>query len=353
MTTARKDIVRSDEDGFYHCISRCVRRAFLCGFDRFSKKSFDHRKQWVEDRIKFLVTIFPIEVFAYAIQSNHLHLLLHTMHDLCESLSKEDVAKRWLLLYPKRRRPDGLPEEPNELEIQGLVSNLIRIEELRKRLGSISWFMKSVSEYVARRANAEDNCKGRFWEGRFKCVRLDTVAAILNCSIYIDLNPIRARLAETPEESQFTSAWTRIQALKAKKELQSLKNTDSSINKSNLDILELQTRSRRDSWLSPIGTPDGILPIDLEDYLSLLDWTGRQLRMDKKGGSIPQDLAPILERLGIDKSHWVDSAENFGHWFPRVAGNVQSMIQAARDIGQKCLHGISVAAVLFPSLETT
>ena len=167
MTIARREVIK-DGEATYHCTSRCVRRAFLCGYDAPTKRSFDHRKVWVQDRLKFLVNIFNLEVLAYALMSNHLHVLLRTRPERGAALSDEEVAERWLTLYPTADSRQLNGAEPSEQAIETLSHNRARIELLRKRLGSISWFMKSVSEFIARRANREDDCTGRFWEGRFK-----------------------------------------------------------------------------------------------------------------------------------------------------------------------------------------
>jgi len=77
MTYPRSHLVSEDEPGFYHVVSRCVRRAFLCGFDKVTKKCFKHRRHWIEDRILELADCFSVSVYSYAVMSNHFHVVLH------------------------------------------------------------------------------------------------------------------------------------------------------------------------------------------------------------------------------------------------------------------------------------
>ena len=345
MTTARREIVLNDRQCLYHCTSRCVRRAFLCGFDRLTGRSFEHRKALILQRIRFLVTVFSIEVLAYAIMDNHQHLLLRTLHT---PLSDEEAARRWRMLYPKRRHSNGTPCEPSQGEIAALVSDPSYIQELRSRLGSISWFMKSINEYIARCANREDDCKGRFWEGRFACQRVDTAAAALSCAVYIDLNQIRAGVADTPEESLFTSVWERIEGFGARRMLERVENSAA------VETVErLRERSRVDSWLVPIEktkTQRGFLSVSLEEYLSLVDWTGRELKAGKRG-RIPAGLAPLMERLRINPERWVDSAAHYGSWFYRIVGDAAELRSAAKAAGKKWFKGLAAARSLFCAPE--
>lgn len=312
MTNARKDIVAEGVDGIYHCISRCVRRAFLCGFDVLSGKSFDHRKELIRERLEFLVGIFTIDVLDYALMSNHGHYLLRVLSEYCDNLSDKEVAQRWLTLYPPKSA-----EVTTKLHIELLSEDKSRIKILRKRLGSVSWFMKSLNEYIARVANKEDGCKGRFWEGRFKCQKIEDEAGLAACSIYINLNPVRAKIAKTPEESKYTSAYERIHY--------------------------------KDTWLPPIDidkNKNGYLSMSKKEYLELLDWTGRQIVEGKKG-AIPKNLKNILSRLKLKDDSWVETTKHYGKWYCHIVSRYEEMKRFVKKTKRKWCKGLSAAKISF------
>ncbi|MEJ2612434.1 MAG: transposase, partial [Candidatus Thiodiazotropha sp.] len=198
---------------YYHCVSRCVRRAFLCGRDKFTGKSFEHRREWIQKRLIELAGIFAIDLVGYAVMSNHVHTLLYIDKKTAESWEPQQVVKRWHQLFSgsllSHRFIDGEPLSPAEYEV---VNELIT--RWRAQLMDISWFMRCLNEPIARQANKEDNCTGRFWEGRYKSQALLDEKAIMTCLAYIDLNPIRAKMAETPEKLEFTSISDRVAELK-------------------------------------------------------------------------------------------------------------------------------------------
>ena len=99
----RRYVVDDGEIGVYHCINRCVRRAFLCGTDEVSGKCFDHRKRFIQSRLEFLAGQFGIDVLAFAVMSNHLHVVVRNRPDVVKEWSDEEVARRWWMLFPKRR----------------------------------------------------------------------------------------------------------------------------------------------------------------------------------------------------------------------------------------------------------
>ncbi|MBN8549620.1 MAG: transposase [Deltaproteobacteria bacterium] len=326
MTQPRRAVVKGGE-GVYHCISRCVRRAHLCGFDKLTGKSFDHRKEWVRARLQQLVEIFCIELLSYSLMGNHQHTLLRTRVDRLAMLTDREVAHRWLLLYPKEVVIEKGVLRPSAKALDELASNTERISELRVRLGSISWFMKSFAEYIARRANQEDECKGSFWEGRFKCSAVEGEAAMLACSIYIDLNPIRAAIADTPETSEFTSAWERIRSLHG----------------------QLAEIGEPPIWLAPLAsTPErrGFLSLTLLEYLSLLDTTGREMRKGKRG-RIPAQLNPILERIGLRADAWLNASENLEKLFCAHIGHEKKLKQIAAIQSKRWVRGIRSARKVF------
>jgi hypothetical protein len=178
---ARRDIVDTHHVGVYHCIARCVRRAFLCGTDSYSGRDYSHRRAWILDRLRALAGLFGIEVCGYAIMSNHLHLVLRTRPDSVEQWSDGEVALRWRKLFPQRDDVTGEPAEPDDHDLAMLMADADRLAMLRGRLSSLSWFMRCLCEWVARAANREDGSAGRFWAGRFKSQPLLDEAALSAC----------------------------------------------------------------------------------------------------------------------------------------------------------------------------
>ena len=202
MTIARRLQIDLDETPYYHCVARCVRRAFLCGDDKPSGRNFDHRKLWILERLKLLAAIFAIDVCAYAILSNHLHLVLRILAEQMAKWTDEEVL-RLSRPAPPPRRSRGSRTGPR----RGASSSAAT---WRERLSSISWFMGRLCQSIARQANQEDECTGRFWEGRFRCQALLDEGALLACMSYVDLNPVRAGLARGLEDSTWTSIHQRL-----------------------------------------------------------------------------------------------------------------------------------------------
>jgi REP element-mobilizing transposase RayT len=378
MALPRSKYVQEGQEGVYHCFSRCVRRAFLSGYDTFTGQDFSHRKKWIRDRLKYLATIFAIEVCAYAIMENHYHNILRTRPDIVAKWSDQEVATRWLTLFPRHRGIGNAAIPPAEKDIRALMQCPERIAQLRKRLCSLSWFMGRLNEFIARAANKEDKVKGRFWEARFKCQALLDESAITACMVYVDLNPIRAALAATPEESEFTSIQERIRTWQedtmATSSVSKLAQDISSSSIQSNDPIQanagevpssipehisavsssLDGSSLSGAWLCPISLDSwkrGILQMTTVEYFDLVDKSGRMTRSDKRG-SIDVNMTPILLRIGVNPESWLETISRFGSEFRLAAGRLPSLRNFSDQLGKKWLKGVAAARAAF-ALSTT
>ena len=325
MPQPRYRLVDTQTTPYYHCISRCVRRAFLCGYDLSLRKDFDHRKQWILDRVNKLSSHFAIDVCAYAIMSNHFHLVLHIDTDRARQWTPDAVIDSWLELYTgpvvaHRYKAGATLTAMEEEALAGYVAIW------RARLSNLSWYMRCLNETIARMANREDNCTGRFWEGRFRSQALLDEAALISCMAYVDLNPIRAKMCTTLEQSEFTSIQERLRTFSGEK------------------------KEANSSWLASMGSDKlhaaGVLPIQQLDYFALVDWTGRVIRENKRG-AIPPRVQPILQRLGVEESNWVKNTQFFGRRFRRVLGRIDQIKAFADRIDQKWLTGLAQAKAFY------
>ena len=215
MTRPRKQQISLDATPYYHCVSRCVRRAFLCGTDTFSGRSYEHRRLQIQNDVLRLASIFFIDVAAFAVMSNHYHLVLHVDREACLKATPKSIAIRWHQLFAgkevSKKFIDGEFIESHEHEQLNTW-----LDQWRGRLHNISWFMKVLNEKIARAANKEDECTGHFWESRYKSQALLDEKAVLSAMTYVDLNPIRAAMATTPETSDHTSIKLRLEYWKNK-----------------------------------------------------------------------------------------------------------------------------------------
>ena len=308
MPKPRKQQVSIEDTPYYHCVSRCVRRAFLCGTDSVTGESYEHRRGWLENKLLELPQIFAIQIAAYAIMSNHYHVVLYVDSDSSKSWTDEEVIERWHSLFKgnllSQRFMRG--DEMNKADLARLQ---IYITEWRSRLTDISWFMRVLNESIAREANMEDDCTGRFWEGRFKSQALLDEAALAACMAYVDLNPVRACMAKTPEDSDHTSIKCRVEKAKTA-------HTPNHLHQQPKELLSFAGNPRQ-------AMPKGIA-MKLTDYLELVDATGRIIREDKRG-FISDSSEKILERLGLDKDRWLSMTQNFENTFSTFAGNEQKL----------------------------
>ena len=400
--TPRNQIFDANEVGVYHCFSRCVRRAFLCGRDSYSGKNYEHRKTWVLEGLQGLALSMAVDILDYAILlDDHLHVVIRNRPDIVQGWSDQEVARRWWQLCPERRNDDGTPAEPHPCELHQWLHDAEQITELRSRLSHISWFMRLLCQPIAVRANREDGVTGSFFEGRFHSDRLLDESAVLACSMYVDLNVIRAGKADTPEQSEHTSVYDRIRgrwlrtqrlvagagavcnptdpdAWLAPIELDEvgdhcgtgplhrevaltgdgsrtvrLGEVPAETSSSSAIVSEASEPGHQralEAIGNPFGSPrvsnKGFLPMTADEYLRLLDCTGRQLHPDKRG-AIPADLVPILERLLINPSHWLETVTELDKKFRTAVGRPESMRQRAARMGRRWLQGIRQCARAF------
>ncbi|MDB5338527.1 MAG: hypothetical protein JWN70_4146 [Planctomycetaceae bacterium] len=335
MTTARKMLVDPAVTPFYHCISRCVRRAMLCG------QGNEHRKQWIEDRLRELARIFAIRVCGFSIMDNHLHVLLKLDAPLAQGWSDSEIAEKWLTLCPPKGI-DGarLPLTPKLLAER--AQNAEWIAESRRRLTDLGWFMKFLKEPISRRANREDGCTGAFWEGRFKSIAILDEASLLATCAYIDLNPVAAGVAATPEKSPHTSLKSRVDHCATTGKLEKLREGSAYVSR---------VQFEKDHWLFPIEDkrdPNGIgiagmlHGISLTGYLQLVDWSSRLVRPNK--ARVDAEAPALLARLRIDARGWqatleklVRSTKKVGTYF----GGVNRLNEVAAQRGRQFLKNVT------------
>jgi len=319
MTISRAQQIDLSVTPYYHCINRCVRRAFLCGEDKHTGQSYEHRRGWISDNIKSLSKVFAIDVAAYAVMNNHYHIVLRVDQETAEQWNTLEVINRWSELFKMPVIISRFLRGECTTKAELIVVDEI-VTDWRSRLCDISWFMRILNEDIAREANKEDGVTGRFWEGRFKSQALLDEQALIACMAYVDLNPVRAGIAKTPETSDFTSIQERI--LKAMK-------------KESCELLPFINNAKK-------GHKNKAIMFELNEYITLVDWSGREIRQDKHG-FISENIPLILCRLGIDEKDWINHIRYFERQFPTVAGNIEKLRQLAEQTSRKWIKGMGCA----------
>ena len=342
----------------------------MCGLDPLSRKNFDHRRDWIEHRLADLAEIFAVSIWSYAVMSNHVHAVIEIRAEAAQAWSADVVALRWLRLYPSKA-------ESAERAAEVLAGSTARIEVLRKRLCSLSWFMKSLNEPIARRANAEDECTGRFWEGRFTSQPLLDEAAVMSAMTYVDLNPIRAGITDTLEGSRHTSVVKRIEALAATQAAvgesevqklgptpQDLRSTEKPSERSapigqhastlqgQMTAPAIEPGAPEDARTAPLTAVLGltgslVAAISTREYIELVDLAGRDWH-PRKRGRISGPPPAVLAKLGIAPDRWIDHVKavkpKAGFW--RAIGGEEALTAKAAAMGQHWLRGLNVARSL-------
>ncbi|AUB79278.1 hypothetical protein BBH56_09315 [Spiribacter roseus] len=329
MGQPRRNQISLEATPYYHLVSRCVRRQFLCGKDSLSGQDYSHRREWIKARLAHLVDVFAIDLCAYAVLSNHYHLVVRVNESDARALKSREVVQRWLRIF---RGPAWMHEfvSAGESATPHPAMRLM-IEGYRSRLMSISWFMRCLNEPIARRANHEDGVTGHFWQGRYRSQALADEGALLAAMTYVDLNPLRAGMVDRPEAGRDCSAVQRFK--------QAATGTDKA---SGPVIMPFSG--------TDLGMAAGDLPGEKFEYLELLDWTGRH--MTKPGVPvIAAEMPPIAERLGLAARGLVEFVTGQTRYRQAVLGDAVRLPGLARQLGRRYVRGYRSAAGLF--LETS
>lgn len=274
----RSDVFDPDVVGVYHCFNRIVRRSFLCGYDHYTGNDYSHRRGWFYERLKYFAGYFAIDVLGYAVLSNHYHLVLRNRPDQVQLLSDRQVVEAWLMVCPgPRKGKDGTIRPPSEEEIQYELHRPDWVCELRKRLSNPSWLLRQLDQYMGIRCNAEDGARGHFWEARFVMRRLLDEAAVLACLAYVDLNPIRGRMAESLEEYPYVSIGERLRTLDGGAiEPSSWLAPIALAEETDRQPVKVVNRLKREELAAALQAqherPLGCLPMQLDEYAELLQW---------------------------------------------------------------------------------
>ncbi len=204
MAIPRAQLVDPVNAIHYHLVSRCVRKSWLCGYDKSSRRNYEHRKDWLIERLHHLARYFAVAIDAYAIMSNHFHLVVYYDPKESSRWSDIEVTDRWFKAFPpktKKIRDADIQKLINSQQDE-LLNDPARLQHARETLGSLSMFMKYLKQPIAYRANCEDKCSGHFFEGRFYSGALLSEKAILAAMIYVDLNPVRAGIVKHVQDYQ-------------------------------------------------------------------------------------------------------------------------------------------------------
>ena len=299
MTIARAHLVDPDVTRWYHCITRCVRRAFLLG------EGHDDRKQWIEHRLEELSHIFAIAVGGFAVLDNHLHVLVRLDPDVAGRWSDEEVVRRWGRLFPPRDKARQ-PLPVSEDWVRDRLRDPAWVAKARQRLANLGWFMKCLKEPLSRLANRQEGTRGAFFEGRFKSVAILDDEALLAVCAYIDLNPVAAGVAAVPEASEHTSLKQRVEHAAAQGRVEDLKAAE----RGSVAAVTRSSGLEQSHWLCPIEDRRGVdsaregmvAGFTLGNYLLLVDYTGRLFREGK--ATLSRELAGVFARLGSDAESW-------------------------------------------------
>lgn len=278
---------------------------------------YEYRRELVEERLLMLAEVYSVSIYAYAVMSNHLHVVLKIDATAAAGWADEEVASRWCRAFPGSGDP-----EAQKTRIANIAAAPELVAKYRDRLRNLSWFMKSLVEPIARQANKEDGCTGRFWEGRFRTQALVDERALLAAMVYTDLNPIRAEIAKDLPGSKHTSAQRRVARVEGESTLAE----------------------------QALGAVAGIkqegMSLSQQDYLALADYTGRHWHQGKPG-RISDEVRPIMMALKIDPEQWDKQVRGFGEARISALGALDRLVLFAAQTGRHWLVGYQLAREVY------
>ena len=328
MGQSRASQISTKDTPYYHITSHVVRNNLLCGINSINNIDYGSRKQWVIDRIKFLSSFFAIDVAGYSIEVDEYHMVIYINEAITKSWSIDEVYDHWSAIYnPKpilKRWKNKELIEASEIQMA-----LTMLEECRNKLSNISLFMQNLNQYIARRANKEDGCKGHFWEGRFKSYALLDETALVTCMSHLDLNHVIEKEPDLVEEPEFRSIYERTHGY--------LNKNENFIKKSE-EIKPLISFLGNDATThisknKIIQTDEPVINIKLNDYLELLDWTNK-IQQDEEIICIETEKPGLLIELGFSVEDWIELANDFGNEFKCAVGTIAELEDYSINTGK-------------------
>jgi len=303
----------------------------LCG--KKGKKDCDHRKEWIRERLVQMSEVFAVEVCGYAINKDRLDVIIRIRPDLAKKWTKEEVVRRWKAIHPQDRERELEFEifKPSKQQVQEMLAEKQQVEECRKRLCDVTWFVRDLCEAVARRLNREEGRKGRVWYGRFRTRQvLDAPAALASC-LAVEVSPVVAGATKDIAKGGYSSACDRIAGAKARARAKA----------------RVPRAKDPDAWLCPVDAtkPKGkapaksAFPMSPSDFVKLVEWTGKNIAAKKLDATPPADVAGALAKMGLQPDNWLEFVVNLDARFTRAVGAPKLMAKEAKRIGKSWFRG--------------
>lgn len=324
MTQARYRQICLGETSYYHCSSQCVSNAYLCGNDPASIKNYDHRRKWMTDKLAQLSRMFAIKVCSYAILHNRYSLVVCVNQNVAKSLSDQDVVARWSICFKVPQVVKSVLEGKS-INNEDYIKAHCLIDTWRHRLSDLSWFMRLLNECIARRANSEDGCKGKFWKGRYKSQALLDDAALIACMSYIDMLPECSRQESMGDTQGVSSLSYHTCGIKKPERSEPLK-------------LQLAPFKRNNESFS--------LPCTYHEYKNLIIWT-KQALITKRKWYVPGQCRTFLNNIGINANIWLDFVSHYHRFFNQAVGSYGNMRKLSVKQGKRHLRGMLAAKKLY------